>query len=218
VNPARSFGPSVVSQQFHSYHWIYWVGPILGSLLASGFYKFIKMLEYETANPGQDRAKPEGEHFDPDAHAESHNHARFADNSYAMEEGTAGFTGNPKEYGTAQRPYSESPAPPHPNDMFSGLAEGGLHADEYTKTNESNTLQNERNSLNRTLFPGERREIPPELEHLRQEQKMKPAMKPGSQGSTTAGRERSARHNTKTNRNMNLNTGIPRDEEFYDKD
>lgn len=33
---------------------IYWVGPILGALLATGFYKFIKMLEYETANPGQD--------------------------------------------------------------------------------------------------------------------------------------------------------------------
>ncbi|KAL8917367.1 MAG: hypothetical protein Q9208_007985 [Pyrenodesmia sp. 3 TL-2023] len=33
---------------------IYWIGPILGALLASGFYKFIKMLEYETANPGQD--------------------------------------------------------------------------------------------------------------------------------------------------------------------
>ncbi|KAL9120401.1 MAG: hypothetical protein Q9187_003044 [Circinaria calcarea] len=31
------------------------VGPILGSLLASGFYIFIKMLEYETANPGQDK-------------------------------------------------------------------------------------------------------------------------------------------------------------------
>ena len=55
VNPARSFGSSIVTHRFHGYHWIYWVGPILGSLLASGFYLFIKMLEYETANPGQDR-------------------------------------------------------------------------------------------------------------------------------------------------------------------
>ena len=30
------------------------MGPILGALLAAGFYKFIKVLEYETANPGQD--------------------------------------------------------------------------------------------------------------------------------------------------------------------
>ena len=27
---------------------------MLGSILAAGFYKFIKALEYETANPGQD--------------------------------------------------------------------------------------------------------------------------------------------------------------------
>lgn len=54
LNPARSFGPAVVNRKFQSYHWIYWVGPILGAIVAAGFYKFIKMLEYETANPGQD--------------------------------------------------------------------------------------------------------------------------------------------------------------------
>lgn len=37
-----------------SSHWIYWVGPILGSLLASGFYLLVKALEYETVNPDQD--------------------------------------------------------------------------------------------------------------------------------------------------------------------
>ncbi|KAI2631903.1 aquaporin-like protein [Hypoxylon sp. NC1633] len=63
VNPARAFGPSVVTGSFHSYHWIYWLGPVLGSLLASGFYVFIKALEYETVNPEQDdsserRAEP----------------------------------------------------------------------------------------------------------------------------------------------------------------
>jgi len=54
LNPARSFGPAVVANSFPGYHWIYWVGPFLGSLLAASFYKFIKVLEYETANPGQD--------------------------------------------------------------------------------------------------------------------------------------------------------------------
>ncbi|KAL9010070.1 MAG: hypothetical protein Q9173_004960 [Seirophora scorigena] len=34
-------------------------------LLASGFYKFIRMLEYETANPGQDFDDQEHEFFDP---------------------------------------------------------------------------------------------------------------------------------------------------------
>lgn len=54
LNPARSFGPSVVNHTFNHYHWIYWLGPILGAIVAAGFYKFIKILEYETANPGQD--------------------------------------------------------------------------------------------------------------------------------------------------------------------
>lgn len=55
LNPARSFGPAVVNTSFVHYHWIYWLGPILGSIVAAGFYKFIKILEYESANPGQDQ-------------------------------------------------------------------------------------------------------------------------------------------------------------------
>lgn len=35
-------------------------------MLASGFYKFIKMLEYETANPGQDMDEKENPSFNPD--------------------------------------------------------------------------------------------------------------------------------------------------------
>ncbi|KAJ9607999.1 Aquaporin-1 [Cladophialophora chaetospira] len=65
LNPARTFGPCVVLHSFHSYHWIYWVGPCLGSLLASGFYMFIKALEYETVNPEQDASGNEGTVFDP---------------------------------------------------------------------------------------------------------------------------------------------------------
>lgn len=65
LNPARSFGPCVVLGSFYHYHWIYWVGPILGALLASGFYMFIKALEYETVNPEQDAMGSEGHHFDP---------------------------------------------------------------------------------------------------------------------------------------------------------
>jgi aquaporin related protein len=56
LNPARSFGPAVVNSSFVHYHWIYWLGPTLGSIVAAGFYKFIKILEYETANPDQDAA------------------------------------------------------------------------------------------------------------------------------------------------------------------
>ncbi|KAF2132403.1 aquaporin [Dothidotthia symphoricarpi CBS 119687] len=61
LNPARSFGPSVILGRFYSYHWIYWVGPLLGSLVAVIFYRLIKVLEYETANP--------------DAESDGHDHA-----------------------------------------------------------------------------------------------------------------------------------------------
>lgn len=47
LNPARSFGPCVVTATFDSEHWIYWVGPFLGAFFAWGFYGFIKTLEYE---------------------------------------------------------------------------------------------------------------------------------------------------------------------------
>ncbi|KAM0345385.1 hypothetical protein ACHAPU_006548 [Fusarium lateritium] len=54
LNPARSFGPCVITGTFDSEHWIYWVGPGIGSLIAVCFYWFIKTLEYEMANPGAD--------------------------------------------------------------------------------------------------------------------------------------------------------------------
>ncbi|KAK8131648.1 hypothetical protein PG984_008086 [Apiospora sp. TS-2023a] len=54
LNPARSLGPCIVTGQFDPEHWVYWVGPGVGALIAIGFYQFIKMLEYEMANPGQD--------------------------------------------------------------------------------------------------------------------------------------------------------------------
>lgn len=54
LNPARSFGPCVAARSFPNYHWIYWVGPILGSVLAWLVWKLLKLLDYETCNPGQD--------------------------------------------------------------------------------------------------------------------------------------------------------------------
>lgn len=54
LNPARSFGPCVVTKDFPGYHWIYWVGPLLGSLLASGFFMLLKRMRYRECNPGPD--------------------------------------------------------------------------------------------------------------------------------------------------------------------
>ncbi|KAI1434552.1 aquaporin-like protein [Xylaria sp. CBS 124048] len=58
LNPARSFGCAVAAPYFIGYHWIYWVGPALGAMLASGYYRFVKLCHYEEANPGQDAAAP----------------------------------------------------------------------------------------------------------------------------------------------------------------
>ncbi|KAK4160241.1 aquaporin-1 [Cladorrhinum sp. PSN259] len=58
LNPARSLGCAVAAREFPGYHWIYWLGPLLGSLLATGFYAVVKYLHYEEANPGQDAAHP----------------------------------------------------------------------------------------------------------------------------------------------------------------
>lgn len=95
------------------------------------------MLEYETANPGQDRAHAKGEHFNPDLDT-SHPRVAFVPDDYAMEEGTSkvitnGRIGTPQEYGSKHRPFSDSPAPPHPNDQFIGLHEGGMHPSELVK-------------------------------------------------------------------------------------
>lgn len=216
VNPARSFGPSVVSHHFHSYHWIYWVGPILGALLASGFYKFIKMLEYETANPGQDRSKSEGEHFNPDLDT-SHPRVSFAPEDYAEQgmamngQGTNGANGTiglkrigtPKEYGSDRRPFSDSPAPPHPNDQFTGLADGGMHADEGIKRSVTRGSRSDQTLRGNSV---------PHTGAMAQ----KSAIKPSSRGNQYAnGHEGSVRTNTYNN--MNMGEGIPQDEEFYDK-
>jgi aquaporin rerated protein, other eukaryote len=66
LNPARSFGPCVANRSFPSEHWIYWIGPILGALLAAGFFWFIKAAEYETANPGQDFDDLEANAYNPE--------------------------------------------------------------------------------------------------------------------------------------------------------
>lgn len=53
MNTARAFGPSVVSG-FGTDHWIYWVGPTLGSLLAVLIYAIMKRFKYWKLNQGQD--------------------------------------------------------------------------------------------------------------------------------------------------------------------
>jgi aquaporin related protein len=53
LNPTRSFGPAVAGTSFPGYHWIYWIGPLLGGAVAAGYYRFVKYFNYEEANPGK---------------------------------------------------------------------------------------------------------------------------------------------------------------------
>lgn len=56
LNPARSFGCAVAARSFPGYHWIYWLGPILGAGLAASYYHVVKWARYEEVNAGQDSA------------------------------------------------------------------------------------------------------------------------------------------------------------------
>lgn len=58
LNFARSLGPAAVNHHFPGYFWIYFVGPLLGSLLASAFYGLLNSMRYQTCNPGQDFSGP----------------------------------------------------------------------------------------------------------------------------------------------------------------
>ncbi|XP_036313929.1 aquaporin-6 isoform X2 [Pipistrellus kuhlii] len=47
MNPARSFGPAVIVGKFEV-HWIFWVGPLTGAVLASLIYNFILFPDTKT--------------------------------------------------------------------------------------------------------------------------------------------------------------------------
>ncbi|MEE6520907.1 hypothetical protein FKM82_018863, partial [Ascaphus truei] len=40
MNPARSFGTSVIFNDWHN-HWVYWLGPMMGGILASFIYEYL---------------------------------------------------------------------------------------------------------------------------------------------------------------------------------
>lgn len=84
LNPARSFGPCVANNEFPLQHWIYWVGPILGAIVAAGFYGLVKLMHYERVNPGQDGDNTEfGSLLADDFHTKTSRHALNLNASFA---------------------------------------------------------------------------------------------------------------------------------------
>ncbi|KAJ3595615.1 hypothetical protein NHX12_004918 [Muraenolepis orangiensis] len=46
INPARSFGPALILNDFTN-HWVYWVGPMCGGILAALLYDFLLAPKFE---------------------------------------------------------------------------------------------------------------------------------------------------------------------------
>lgn len=90
LNPARSLGPAVVNRSFPGYFWIYWLGPLLGSLLACGFYVLLKYLRWKECNPGQDWDDAEKRESERNLTGKgSSDHSESPNNAMAVENHTA---------------------------------------------------------------------------------------------------------------------------------
>lgn len=48
VNPGRAFGPAAITGNLVHEHWVYWIGPLVGALLAAVAYDYIFKLSPET--------------------------------------------------------------------------------------------------------------------------------------------------------------------------
>ncbi|KAF8511687.1 aquaporin-like protein, partial [Gautieria morchelliformis] len=106
MNTARAFGPAVVTH-FENSHWIYWVGPLLGSLLAAAVYRAIEPVYFWVLKPEQLENVREGRAPDP---TQAEGVAAFTPRVGKTSDGGGGGSGrNPSERRSGMNP-GDSPA------------------------------------------------------------------------------------------------------------
>ena len=47
LNPARTLGPAIASGTIDGEHYVYWIGPMAGAVLAAGVYHFVNLRQVE---------------------------------------------------------------------------------------------------------------------------------------------------------------------------
>jgi len=104
INPARAFGPDVVTHNFPGYHWIYWLGPCMGSLLSAGFFILLEAFDWKSANPGQDYDDLETQIICPSKTTARPNVAHVAQ---AQLYGVGSFSTGTAAEGTSPKPGAE---------------------------------------------------------------------------------------------------------------